>query len=88
MGAHIKIEGNKATVDGVERIKGADLIAPDLRAGAALVLAGLGAEGTTTVDNIEYIMRGYESFDEKLRRIGADIEIVPGASDSTESEIG
>lgn len=88
MGAHIKIEGNKATVDGVERIKGADLIAPDLRAGAALVLAGLGAEGTTTIDNIEYIMRGYESFDEKLRRIGADIEIVPGASDSAESEIG
>ena len=76
MGAHIKVESNVAVIDGVKRLTGAELNAPDLRAGAALVLAGLCAEGITTVDDIEYIMRGYEDFDRKLREIGAVIEIV------------
>ena len=63
MGAQIKVESNVAVIDGVERFTGADLVAPDLRAGAALVLAGLSAEGITTVDDIEFILRGYESFE-------------------------
>ena len=76
MGAHIKVESNVAVIDGVKRLTGAELNAPDLRAGAALVLAGLCAEGISVVDDIEYIMRGYEDFDKKLREIGAVIEIV------------
>ena len=67
MGAQIKVESNVAVIDGVERFTGADLVAPDLRAGAALVLAGLSAEGITTVDDIEFILRGYESFEKKLQ---------------------
>ena len=76
MGAHIKVESNVAVIDGVKRLTGAELNAPDLRAGAALVLAGLCAEGITMVDDIEYILRGYEDFDKKLREIGAVIELV------------
>ncbi|WP_026506377.1 UDP-N-acetylglucosamine 1-carboxyvinyltransferase [Butyrivibrio sp. MC2013] len=81
MGANIKVESSSAIVNGVERYTGADISAPDLRAGAALVIAGLMAEGFTTVDNIEYIERGYENFDEKLRNLGAQIEKV--ADDSS-----
>ncbi len=76
MGAHVKVESNVAVIDGVRRLTGAELNAPDLRAGAALVLAGLCAEGITTVNDIEYIMRGYEDFDRKLRELGAVIELV------------
>lgn len=76
LGAQIKVESNVAVIDGVERFTGAELTAPDLRAGAALVLAGLSAEGITTVDDIEYIMRGYESFEKKLQGLGAVIELV------------
>ncbi|MCJ7834780.1 UDP-N-acetylglucosamine 1-carboxyvinyltransferase [Cuneatibacter sp. NSJ-177] len=76
MGAQIKVESNVAVIDGVNRLTGAELVAPDLRAGAALVLAGLSAEGITTVDNIEYILRGYEGFDKKLQGLGAMIELV------------
>ncbi len=76
MGAQIKVESNVAVIDGVSRLTGAELVAPDLRAGAALVLAGLSAEGITTVDNIEYILRGYEGFDKKLQGLGAMIELV------------
>ena len=76
MGAQIKVESNVAVIDGVERFTGADLVAPDLRAGAALVLAGLSAEGITTVDDIEFILRGYESFEKKLQGLGAVIEVV------------
>ena len=82
MGANIKVEGNTAIIDGVARYTGASITAPDLRAGAALVLAGLAAEGITTVDDIRYIERGYEDFDEKLRSLGALIEKV-----STEREL-
>ncbi len=76
MGANIKVEGNTAIIDGVERFTGAQVSSPDLRAGAALVLAGLAADGITIVDDIHYIERGYERFDEKLRSLGAEIEKV------------
>ena len=82
MGAVSKIEGNSATIEGVEGFSGARVSAPDLRAGAALVLAGLAAEGITLVDDIVYIQRGYERFEEKLRELGAEIEKV-----SSEKEI-
>ena len=74
MGANIKVEGNTAIIDGVGRYTGASITAPDLRAGAALVIAALAAEGISTVDDIRYIERGYENFPEKLRGLGAMIE--------------
>ncbi|MDE6892072.1 MAG: UDP-N-acetylglucosamine 1-carboxyvinyltransferase [Lachnospiraceae bacterium] len=74
MGANIKVEGNTAIIDGVGKYTGASISAPDLRAGAALVIAGLAAEGTTTVDDIQFIERGYEDFHIKLKNLGAQIE--------------
>ena len=82
MGAVAKIEGNSATIEGVERFSGARVSAPDLRAGAALCIAGLAADGITIVDDIVYIQRGYERFEEKLRSLGGIIERV-----SSEKEI-
>ena len=82
MGAQVKVEGNSATIEGVERFSAARVSAPDLRAGAALCIAGLAAEGITIVDDIVYIQRGYERFEEKLRGLGAMIERV-----SSEKEI-
>lgn len=76
MGSDIKVEGGTAIITGVGRFTGADVTAPDLRAGAALVIAGLMAEGVTIVDDIKYIERGYEEFDKKLRKLGANIKIV------------
>ena len=76
MGAIIRVEGNTAIIDGVEGLTGARVSAPDLRAGAALVIAGLAAEGITMVDDIVYIQRGYEDFEGKLRSLGAEIEKV------------
>ena len=76
MGASIKVEGNTAIIDGVRKYTGAHISAPDLRAGAALVIAGLAAEGFTTIDDIVYIQRGYEDFEIKLRGLGANIEKV------------
>ncbi len=76
MGANVKIEGNTAIIDGVSQLTGARISAPDLRAGAALVIAGLAAEGVTVVDDIVYIQRGYEDFAGKLRSLGAEIEQV------------
>ena len=76
MGADIKVEGNTAFINGVEKYTGAGIVAPDLRAGAALVLAGLAAEGITTVDDIKYIERGYEDFHIKLQSLGAVMERV------------
>ena len=76
MGASIKVEGNVAVISGVEKFTGARVSAPDLRAGASLVIAGLAAEGITIVDDIYYIERGYENLDQKLRRLGAQIEKV------------
>ena len=74
MGAQIVVEGNTAIITGVEGFTGAAVSAPDLRAGAALVIAGLVGEGITTVDQIHYIQRGYERFEEKLRALGAVME--------------
>ena len=76
MGGSVKIEGNSATIEGVKEFSGARVSAPDLRAGAALCIAGLAADGITIVDDIVYIQRGYERFDEKLRGIGAVMEKV------------
>ena len=73
MGASIQIEGKTALVAGVERLKGATVAAHDLRAGAALVIAGLTAEGTTIVENIHFVERGYQNLIEKLTALGADI---------------
>ena len=76
MGANIKVESNIAIIGGVNKYTGARVNAPDLRAGAALVIAGLSAEGITIVDDIYYIERGYEDLDRKLRALGASIEKV------------
>ncbi len=81
MGAKIRVEGNIAVVEGVKGFTGASVNALDLRAGAALVLAGLCADGYTTIDDIHYIQRGYEKFDEKLQSLGAVIEIVDNDRD-------
>lgn len=82
MGADIKVESNIAIINGVKKYTGARVSAPDLRAGAALVIAGLSAEGITIVDDIHYIQRGYEAFEEKLEGLGAQIQKV-----SSEKEI-
>ncbi|MCR5703534.1 MAG: UDP-N-acetylglucosamine 1-carboxyvinyltransferase [Eubacterium sp.] len=76
MGAMIKVEGNTAFISGVGGLEGTQVSAPDLRAGAALVIAGLAANGFTEVDDIVYIQRGYERFEEKLVGLGAVIEKV------------
>ena len=81
MGARIKVEGNTALIMGVNGLTGAPVCAPDLRAGAALVIAGLAAEGFTTVEDIVYIKRGYEHFSDKLRGLGATIEKVDSEKD-------
>ena len=82
MGASIKVESNTAIIDGVGKYTGAGITAPDLRAGAALVIAALSADGITTIDDIKYIERGYEDFHLKLQGLGAQIEKV-----STEREM-
>ena len=76
MGAQIQVDGRTAVIEGVERLTGAPVAACDLRAGAAMVIAGLCAEGTTYVEDIHYIERGYENFVGKLRSLGADIALV------------
>jgi len=81
MGANVKIEGNSATIEGVEKFTGARVSAPDLRAGAALCIAGLATDGITIVDDIVYIQRGYERFEEKLRSLGGIIEKVESERD-------
>ncbi len=82
MGGNIKVEGNVAVIDGVKGFTGAQVESPDLRAGAALVLAGLSADGITVVDEIGYIQRGYECFDEKLRQLGAVIQVIDSEKDA------
>ena len=76
MGADITVEGNRATINGVERLNGAEVIATDLRAGAALIIAGLNAEGETVITGVEKIERGYDDIVGKLKSIGADIELI------------
>ena len=81
MGAQIKVESNIAIITGAEKYTGARVSAPDLRAGAALVIAGMAAEGITIVDDIYYIERGYENFETKLSALGAMIEKVSSEKD-------
>ena len=73
MGAKINVEGNTAIVTGVEQLKGAPVMASDLRASASLVIAGLAAKGETLIDRIYHIDRGYERIEEKFQSLGADI---------------
>ena len=74
MGAHISIEGSSAIIRGTDKLKGAPVMASDLRASAALVLAGLAAEGETWVQRIYHLDRGYENFENKLGELGAIVE--------------
>ncbi len=87
MGANISVEGNVAVIEGVEEIAGAALDAPDLRAGAALTIAALAAKGESTIRQIEYIERGYEDFEGKLRELGANITKCPVGGKSKTSSI-
>ena len=74
MGAHIRVEGKLAIIDGVEKLNGAHVRADDLRAGAAMIIAGLMAQGSTEITDIYHIDRGYENFEEKFIKLGANIE--------------
>ena len=74
MGGNITLKGNTAVIEGIDRLNGAPVMATDLRASASLVLAGLVADGATTIDRIYHIDRGYERIEEKLKMLGADIE--------------
>ena len=74
MGANISIDGDTATVTGVDRLKGAQVMATDLRASVSLVLAGLAAEGETIVNRVYHLDRGFERLEEKLSGVGAEIE--------------
>ena len=74
MGAHIKVEGRVAIVEGIQRLHSAEVAATDLRGGAALVLAALAAEGTTEVGRIHYIDRGYDRLEQQLTALGAHIK--------------
>jgi UDP-N-acetylglucosamine 1-carboxyvinyltransferase len=76
LGADIRLEHNVAVIKGVERLQGAPVMATDIRASAALVLAALAAEGETRISRIYHLDRGYEKLDERLKRIGASIERV------------
>jgi UDP-N-acetylglucosamine 1-carboxyvinyltransferase len=87
MGANVKVEGNTAIINGVDGLTGAQISAPDLRAGAALVIAGLVAKGYTIVDDIVYIQRGYEDFEGKLRGLGAMIEKVSSEEEVTKFKL-
>lgn len=89
MGAEIQVDGRVAIIEGGTRLTGAPVMACDLRAGAAMVIAGMCASGVTQVEDIHYIERGYENFVGKLRQLGADIEIVsfPDEQDASEKVI-
>ena len=84
------MDGKVAIVEGADRLKGAPVRALDLRAGAAMVIAGLVAEGTTQVEDVQYIERGYEDIVDKLRALGANIRVVeePGENEELEAHIG
>src|SRR3712207_1579452 len=74
LGAHIRLDGDSAIVDGVERLKGAPVMATDLRASVSLVIAGLAAEGETTINRVYHLDRGFEALETKLGRCGAEIQ--------------
>ncbi len=83
LGAHIQVDGKVAVVEGVQQLVGAPIQACDLRAGAALVIAGLAAQGTTELSHVQYIERGYEDLVGKLRAVGADISLLDDPDEST-----
>lgn len=86
MGAHIQVDGRVAVIEGIEHLEGAPVHACDLRAGAALVIAGLAARGTTEISQIQFIERGYEDLVGKLRAVGADIQMVDVPVEAAENE--
>jgi len=88
MGAQIQVDGKVAVIEGVERLSGAPVHACDLRAGAAMVIAGLAAQGVTEVDAIHHIERGYENLVEKLAAVGADIKIITVPDDESAAQVG
>ena len=88
MGAHIQVDGKVAIIEGIDHFDGAPIQACDLRAGAAMVIAGLAAKGTTEISNVQYIERGYEDIIGKLRAVGADIRMVEEADELEEQHIG
>ena len=81
MGAKIRVEGNSAIITGIKKYNGANLRASDLRAGAALVIAALSAEGVSVIEDIQYIKRSYEDFDQKIRDLGGVMEIAENEKD-------
>jgi UDP-N-acetylglucosamine 1-carboxyvinyltransferase len=83
MGADIRLNGNCAIIKGVPYLSGAPVMATDLRASAALVLAGLAANGITTIQGLQHLDRGYEGLEDKLRRLGAIIKREAGETSST-----
>jgi UDP-N-acetylglucosamine 1-carboxyvinyltransferase len=87
MGAKISIEGRAAIIDGVDKLHGSPVVANDLRAGAALIIGGLAADGVTEIENIQFIDRGYEKVVEKIRNLGGDITrvIVPDGNELREA---
>ena len=88
MGAQIQVDGKVAIIEGVPYLTGASVEAPDLRAGAALVIAGLAAHGTTEVSQIRFIERGYEDIVRKLSGIGADIRVVVTPDEAKSAQVG
>ena len=88
MGARIQVDGKVAVIEGVEQLTGAPVHACDLRAGAAMVIAGLAAQGVTEVDSIHHIERGYQNLVEKLIGVGADIRIVSVTDEDAQSNVG
>ena len=88
MGAHIQVDGKIAVIEGVDHLTGVKVKATDLRAGAAMVIAGLIAKGETVVEKIQYVDRGYENIVEKLTQLGADIKRVQVQADSSVAHAG
>ena len=88
MGAHIQVDGKVAVVEGVDHLTGAPVHACDLRAGAAMVIAGLAAQGTTEIDGIYHIERGYETIVEKLASVGANIQTITVPGEEDQSQVG
>ena len=88
MGARIQLDGKVAVIEGVENLTGAPVHACDLRAGAAMVIAGLAAQGVTEIDGIQHIERGYETIVEKLAAVGADIRTITVPGEEDQSQVG
>ena len=88
MGARIQVDGKVAVIEGVDHLTGAPVHACDLRAGAAMVIAGLAAQGTTEIDGIHHIERGYETIVEKLAAVGADIRTITVPGEEDQSQVG